>query len=328
MGAWAFTASAEAQADAPHARFLYERAESAARCPEADEVEERVAARLGYDPFEDDAASLVELHVSRQRGAMTGHIVMRDAAGEILGERTLTSRDASCQALMASVEVAIAIAIDPVRAAQPIAPEVVPEPVVVTEPVSEPVVAEPVPVIEPVVVTEPVPEPAPETPGEPVRLRVAVDLHTAILYGDVPSVGLDVGVGFEIGFFSLDLEGRAELPTESAAVGGRVHTSVYLGSLVPCFHYGVFSGCLDIGTGALRTEGDGFAMSRYVTSWIWQAGARAGVEVPVGDVFRLRAHAALATSINRVTLILEDGTNVWHTPDVWLRITLGAAAVF
>ena len=324
MGAWAFTASAEAQADAPHARFLYEREESAARCPEADEVEERVAARLGYDPFEDDAASLVELHVSRQRGAMTGHIVMRDAAGEILGERTLTSRDASCQALMA---------IDPVRAAQPIAPEVVPEPVVVTEPVPESVVAEPVPEIEPVVVPEPVvaepiPTPEPATPGEPVRLRVAVDLHTAIFYGDVPSVGLDVGVGFEVGFFSLDLEGRAELPTESAAVGGRVHTSVYLGSLVPCFHYGVFSGCLDIGTGALRTEGDGFAMSRYVTSWIWQAGARAGVEVPIGDVFRLRAHAALATSINRVTLILEDGTNVWHTPDVWLRITLGAAAVF
>jgi len=134
--------------------------------------------------------------------------------------------------------------------------------------------------------------------------------------------------GVEVGFFSLDLEGRAELPTESAAAFGRVHTSIYLDSLVPCFHYGVFAGCLDVGTGALRTEDDGFAMSRYVTSWIWQAGARAGVEVPVGDIFRFRAHAALATSINRVTLILEDGTNVWHTPDVWLRITLGASAVF
>lgn len=113
-GARAQPASASASA-----RLRYERGAGTEGCPDEEALRNSVAARLGYDPFAEDAARTVRAKVESASGERVATVKLEAADGRILGERRLTSRAANCSELAAAMELAITIAIDPLVLTRP-----------------------------------------------------------------------------------------------------------------------------------------------------------------------------------------------------------------
>ena len=80
-----------------------------------------VAARLGADPFTDEASEAVSVRVSRTGGSLSALVLRSGPEGE-RGRRELTSPTLACTELYRALELAVAIAIDPRWLARPIAP--------------------------------------------------------------------------------------------------------------------------------------------------------------------------------------------------------------
>lgn len=98
-------------------------------CPDAETIENAVAMRLGYVPFDDAAPRHLQASVSQKDGALKGEVRLTDDAGTLLGERTLEGAGKDCMELSRALELAISIAIDPravLRPAPTIAPSLLP----------------------------------------------------------------------------------------------------------------------------------------------------------------------------------------------------------
>jgi len=98
-------------------------------CPDAETIENAVAMRLGYVPFDDAAPRHLQASVSQKDGALKGEVRLTDDAGTLLGERTLEGAGKDCMELSRALELAISIAIDPravLRPAPTIAPALLP----------------------------------------------------------------------------------------------------------------------------------------------------------------------------------------------------------
>lgn len=95
------------------ARLTWARGISTERCVGRLGLEADVTARLGYSPFGLVEAVVIEGAVMRQTTGYRAELVIRDERGEVLGSRTLTSREPDCRALGEVVAVAITVAIDP-----------------------------------------------------------------------------------------------------------------------------------------------------------------------------------------------------------------------
>src|SRR5438046_3043269 len=103
------------------ADFSWTKAPGAESCPDEQQVREAVAARLGYQPFESGSATRITAIVEPAAGLRGTVEVVRE--GRAPARRELTSATRECSELAASLELAIAIAIDPhslARAAEPV----------------------------------------------------------------------------------------------------------------------------------------------------------------------------------------------------------------
>jgi hypothetical protein len=96
------------------ARLRYERDAAAARCPDEAGLRRGVAERLGYDPFSAGAERTVFARITRRDGEIRARVELRTATGTVLGERELSSEREDCGELGAAVELAIAVAVDPI----------------------------------------------------------------------------------------------------------------------------------------------------------------------------------------------------------------------
>jgi hypothetical protein len=170
-------------------RFAWARGEGAERCPDASVIDRAVATRLDRAPFSADAAQSVEAFVHRDGPRWVARIFLRDRDGALLGERTLHSDDPACEALIAPVSLALALAIDPEATLRPL-----PDPAVVSARDARPAV----PVV-PVVPVRPIPpaRPRPARPSPPVPSRPELALSlgawttAGLLPGWTPGLSLD-----------------------------------------------------------------------------------------------------------------------------------------
>jgi hypothetical protein len=97
----------------PGVHLSWVRDESASTCPDASHIALQAAARLGDDPFALPPQQFVEAVVSRDARQYRVTITMRDAAGALVGTRTLTSMAPDCGVISRASALTIAILIDP-----------------------------------------------------------------------------------------------------------------------------------------------------------------------------------------------------------------------
>jgi hypothetical protein len=260
-----------------------------AGCPDEGDLRRTVAAHMGYDPFTTGPgphpglrpdepgyapgppqAYLIRLHITAQRGAgFVAAFEVRDPAGRALWVRPPLA-DPDCARLVSVLgSVSIRASFD----TAPRAPAL-PAPIVIEPPVAE---QPPAP-----------PAPAPAPSARPaLRLGARAGVALGLLPGPAGAFSADLGAGWE--HFSIALEGLATLPVERDVDSGvRLRSSLLAGSLVPCGHYGWFTGCGLFSIGALRAEGSNLTTGAQSTGIYVGAGLRAALEWPIFRALALR----------------------------------------
>lgn len=163
-----FSASSNAEVPAP-ARLSWVRGEGAARCPDAAFVAARVIAHLhGADPFTTPASISVEVFVDRDDEGWHARIFDRDAAGALLGARSLDSDEPDCDGVAQASALSIALTLN--HGTLPPAP-----------PVTAP------PVTAPPVSTAP-PALSPRALSPRPRLELSASMRAAVATGFTPAL--------------------------------------------------------------------------------------------------------------------------------------------
>ncbi len=290
----------------PSYRLAFTREPGAAMCPDASGVRAAVTAKLGYDPFRDDAPRTLAVVFGKSGAELRAQVELRDEAGVVTGARKLKSSAAGCGPLADDVAQAIAIAIDPLYLTPP-------------PPASASVAPSSSASAAPTVV-EPDGPPLPPIESPP---PVHLDLFAGgvVAAGASPSglgVGLVFGFGARRGPFSLALEGRVDRDSSRASdLGGEVRGALLAAMLVPCLHAEPFRACaLAQGGAFLGSSADIDQPRRVSTPWA-AVGGRVGIEVPIlpGGALLVRLGFDILATLTRTRLSLH-GQEVWVSPPV------------
>ncbi len=291
------------------ARLDHGRDAGAEACPSDAALAARVAERLGYDPFRSGAAATVRVRFTRDGDLLRGVVEMRDARGPA-GRRELSSDRPDCADLADSVALTVSILLDPptvpgrdVPSATPPAP---PPPEAPLHPGAPP---------------PPLPD------GPRTALRFGTGVSGAVGFAPGPTSGLYLAAGVLRGPWSLDLEGRIDLPAERGYEAGTVRASIRLGELVPCWHFGAPFACLVVGAGALSAEGRDVKSPRHVDTFYALAGARAGVEFALVGPVLARLSADVVASLTRPTVAIGN-VDAWTVPPVGALVAAGLVGRF
>ncbi len=276
---------------APDAQFalVYE-APDGAGCPTAEALRASVTGELGYDPWDpvDDGSSpRIVVVIRGSRDGVRGRVEMRAPDGRRLGAREIEA--ARCGELSQTLELAIAVAIDPLRAAVLPAPRTREPP-----PPPKPRVELPPPRIV-------VPPPKPRLVDE-IRLRVAFGIQGSIDAAPGPTFGFMGRVGFALRRWSLSAELRGDLPGSASVDGGQVSASTMAAFLVPCVEHRIVAFCLLGGGGGQEVAGSGYVLAR--SSWVAYAavGARIEAGFPLNHAFALLIRVDLLAPLTRADL--------------------------
>ncbi len=270
---------------AREATLSVDRAQEASGCPDRDALAAAVRARLSYDPFVDAAPTA--LQVSFSRSAQEWIATVRSGASE----RTLRSAAADCAELAEAVALSVAVAVDP-RAFAPKPP--------------------------------PAPAPAPAPPPEvPLRWHAYAAPLVAFNAAPAPNAGALLGVGFSRGAFLAQLEARVDLPAGIAIAGGSVATQLLGAALVPCYTYRWLGVCAAVFAGAMRVTGEGLPDAQRASAFVFSAGPRVFLDVPLHAAFSLRPSAEVAAPFTRTTITVGTAT-AWVTPAVTAQLHLAA----
>lgn len=324
----------------PSARLVYSRTTEASSCPDEAELRKAVATRLGYDPFFAWAKQTVVVLISRPKGKYVAKLQLVDEQGVAHGNRELVSRSATCAEVFEASALAIGIALDAEAADE-------------AEPKSTTQQREP---------PSPVPAPAPSTPASPppaapaetapaasapaakptagpgagAGLSWALSIDALASAGTAPSLAPGVAIGATLALlpWSLSLELRADAPeSQSRAAslgGGSVVSSMSAVDLVPCGNVSYFALCGLGMLGVTDAWGADITPQQARSTLFAAAGLRAGVELPLGASFFLRAHADGFFDLHRATLSLgqEAPNDVWSAPSVGGTLGIGVAHYF
>ncbi|WP_394832235.1 hypothetical protein LVJ94_37540 [Pendulispora rubella] len=310
----------------PRVRLVYVRGPGTEKCPDERDLRNGVAARLGRDPFDDHAERMVTARVSRARKILRARIEVHGPAGELYGERELSSKDKDCAELAEATELAIAIAIDPLGAMSP-KPIVTEAPPTAPAPVDEPHPPPAPPPQAPARVAEPLPPPPPPPARPHLQFHAEGGPVGSLGAGPQVAVGGRLLVGLRRAPLSLGLEGRLDAPTTRSVGPGSIETSLMLAALVPCYHYSVLAGCAILGAGALQSHGRSFDDSRDATTAVFMAGARLAVEVPLDGVLFLHLHSDLLAALSQ-TSVQVNQSEVWQTPRISGVLGMGLGVTF
>ncbi len=299
----ALSMASSAALAAPSARLVYVREPGAEGCADEDGVRRAVAARLGYDPFFPWAKVTVVALVRKEAGGYRAEVSLVDEASVSRGRRTLAHEGDACAPLVSALALTISLALDPLSLTQspPAKDDAPPTPPPREAPVSDPKSPPPDP---PTPRSSPDDRPAPPPAAEPpppVEPRPA--FHGWAALAGLGNYGVTPGVAFggllrgkvERGPFSVGLEASATAPTSaSAPSGGQVQAWLAEGTLLGCGRISVVVGCGFVSAGPLVAGGVSLAVPRTAVLAYGAAGPRLGVEVPLGDRFRLEAFAQVA----------------------------------
>lgn len=315
----------------PTSRLTYARGTGAESCPDEPIVRQAVAARLGYDPFFASAEKTIVARIVRNREELRATVELVDDHGMVRGVREFKAPAAQCNELVATMALAISIAIDPTNPGiLGDAPKARPEPVR-SKPASlerppPPASAPPAPHA-----SERPEVDAPERPRDTAEASSELRAGAAVVgaVGTAPAATLGVGLtaGIRKGIWSFNLEGRSELPGTISVDGGWVRTSLWAGGIAPCLHFDPLAICATAWLGSLRAQGWGFPTSRTDHALYAAAGLRAGLELPLTARFSFRPELDLLGTLFPVDLKV-DGASQWAAPGFSALLRVGVMARF
>jgi hypothetical protein len=328
------------------ARLEYTRGEGATHCPDEATLRGAVAARLGYDPFRSEAPRTITATIAQRGRVLRADVTLTDAKGKVAGARQLSSKQNDCSELVATMTLAISLAIDPQSQLRlPRADSPPPSPASSSSapptPAPSPPTPEPARELPPsparppsappralTTATPPASPPADVAPADsPPRLEVHGGLGSFVSIGALPniSLGISAEIGVRSGFLSIAIEGRADLPASAeAAGGGGVRAWLLLMTLAPCYHNGPLLLCALASAGSLQGSGDEIPEPREDTTVFASTGARLGVDLLRVGPFSARVHGDLAVTLTPTSLRLYE-RDVWRTPP--LHVAAGLAGL-
>jgi hypothetical protein len=111
-----------------HANLRYQVDSSLPGCWDEAEFRNRIARRLGYDPFREDAPVGVLVQVGGSASAVGGRIEWKSANGEGMGERRFVASDGNCAKLLAEMSFSVGLEIELLRPAAGARPSAAPSP--------------------------------------------------------------------------------------------------------------------------------------------------------------------------------------------------------
>ncbi len=284
--------SARAAGAAKSATLVYVRGPGASSCPGESELRQAIAARVGYDPFLPAAPLTILVEVTAEGGALRGRIVL-GTGGIEKGAQTIDGArrpndTASCEDLVASIALAVSVALDADGTAAAAAPAKPPE--VLPKPPEEAAAPVPTPAspLESRLVAAPVAVAPASSRG---RIALWVALGPRFSLGDWPvlAVAPDLFAELRSGRLGLGIEGRYDATLSPVTVGAGEQASVqkWTGSIVPCAHIDWFVPCAVATFGETRAQGDNVAGATTATSPYVAMGGRLGVDVKLVTRFHL-----------------------------------------
>lgn len=312
-----------------YARLLYEAPTSDAKCMNEAAFRAKVASRLGYDPFRDDATRELRVRITPAKGRVRAEIVLR-RNGATEGKRELD--DAWCDTLSDSVSSAAALALDPIAATRPPSATPPPPPPPLAPAPASTVAQEPQK-------APPASAPAPPPPSFPFRTSSWSKKIAAFLYVDgvasvaralAPTLGVRPGLGLRASWFSIAGEAHFETLVVPALVTpkDRVETVLASGNLVACLHPDILEVCsvTSVGVRGVRPLDLVPSAAAVAHNNLFASSAlRAGVEVPVHEAIALRANGSFGVALARTSYVI-DKQEVWVSSPIEATFGLGVAA--
>lgn len=275
----------------PSARLIYARAAEAEGCPDEETVRAAVAARLGYDPFFPWAPNTVLVDLQRSGDRFRADVKLVDEHGVVRGARHLETRS-ECADLMEAMALTISLVVDPLSLSS-------------TPRTAEPANSTPRPITEPspeaptpTVTSRTPPAPPPSSPHpERIHVYAGAGVLGSLGTAPAPSFGGDVLLGARRQVFSLEVDARGELPASRELTAGTAGSERLMGSLIPCLHLSVSMFCMVGSLAWVHASGSGLTSDRSGSAAAGALGARAGVELKLGPILRLRAYADLLAEL-------------------------------
>ncbi len=332
--ALAFPGRALAQPEAPRAVLVYERTDAAGACPGDALVRSLVAARLGADPFGDEAPVRVMVQVDRGAAGYRASIRI-EAGGQVRGSRALRA-DRDCEALARAIALSVSLLLEVLDAPAPApdrqAPAVEPEEAAAEPEAAVRAQAPDAEIPPPAIVSPPAPlllvDRAPErrraTAGE---LAVSAGGQAGLL----PAAGSIIGIQGRIrrGQRSLAIEGRWALPASDALAGGRVTASLLSGTVGACASFRQIGACALASGGALYGHGDGFDSSSTALAPYAAAGGRLYWEQAMTTGLALRTQVEVSASLVRTRLrVTGMPTGEWTAPPAAVGVEMALVRRF
>jgi hypothetical protein len=310
-------AAASAEARPPiRARLVFTTDDPKGLCSTEADFRQKVAARLGYDPFHDDAAKVFRVRLDARSKHPHAEIAT-EQDGVPSGKRTLD--DVSCDALSETVASTIAIAIDPLAGSgePPAAASAPPS----AAPPAPPPRAEPAS-------KEASPTPPP-SPPEPIVPFVLLDGTVALGRTAGAALGGRAGFGIAYRALSVAIEARGEATPGPVRLTplDRASWSAFSGGLAICGHKSVLELCAVGAVGSLQAKAEDVSRPSLKGTLFGGVGARLGASVPITDDVALRANAELGIPLVRTTFNI-DGSPAWTAPAVQASFALGAQVRF
>ena len=308
-----------------HAKLRYEVDASLTGCWDEADFRKKVAHRVGYESFRDDAAAIVSVRVDGATGAIGGNVDWQDAGGA-MGERHFVAKDGNCGKLLAEMAFAVALQIQMLGLAPKATPDA-PSTDAGTSTVA-PVPPEPEPPRTEDTAKAEAPQAQPEEPTPRGSMWLGLGPQAAAGVAPSPLLGGRIFFGLRRGTFSFELGGETSYPESFRRWGGSGFRELLLaGSLALCHHEGFAAGCLLGKAGELRLAGEGLDVHLSPAAFVAHAGVRLGASVELSKSWFAAVHVDGLVLVTPCTVEIA-GSRVWEMPRLAAFAGLDIAARF
>lgn len=267
------------------ARLEVSRAQGAEACADKARVEALVAERLGVNPFEAAATTLIHIDITAADSGFEAKLMLGSAT-----PRIIRSERADCSDLGPALAFALCVALDPmfllrgpVDAGAPEMPSESPDAGLL--------------------------EPAPPTASG--EWQFAAGVHASV--GAAPAIngGAHLNVGWYQPTWAIAFEGRADVPSAITVEGTPVSGQLLAATVLGCYRLGTISFCGLGAAGALRAWSTGLGSSTATTPWLG-FGVRALWSALVSERIGVRVSVEAIAPVTRSIFRLGE-TDAWAT---------------